>query len=33
MGFRPKYITFNCYGTLIDFDMVGAASRPMRERT
>ena len=33
MGFRPKYITFNCYGTLIDFDMAGAASRPMRERT
>ena len=33
MGFRPKHITFNRYGTLIDFDMAGAASRAMRERT
>lgn len=23
--FRPKYITFDCYGTLINFDMAGAA--------
>ncbi|RWC00291.1 MAG: haloacid dehalogenase type II [Mesorhizobium sp.] len=25
--FRPKYITFDCYGTLINFDMAGAARR------
>lgn len=25
--FRPKYITFDCYGTLTDFDMAGAARR------
>lgn len=25
--FRPKYITFDCYGTLINFDMAGAAKR------
>ena len=24
-GFRPKYVTFDCYGTLINFDMGGAA--------
>ena len=24
-GFRPKYVTFDCYGTLINFDMAGAA--------
>ena len=23
--FRPKYISFDCYGTLINFDMAGAA--------
>lgn len=23
--FRPKYITFDCYGTLINFEMAGAA--------
>lgn len=23
--YRPKYITFDCYGTLINFDMAGAA--------
>jgi len=22
--FRPKYITFDCYGTLTNFDMAGA---------
>ena len=25
MPFRPKYITFDCYGTLTNFDMAGAA--------
>lgn len=25
MTFRPKFITFDCYGTLINFDMAGAA--------
>jgi 2-haloacid dehalogenase len=25
--FRPKYITFDCYGTLTKFDMAGAARR------
>lgn len=25
--FRPKYITFDCYGTLTHFDMAGAARR------
>src|SRR5687767_9333874 len=25
--FRPKYITFDCYGTLTNFDMAGAAQR------
>lgn len=25
--FRPKYVTFDCYGTLINFDMAGAARR------
>lgn len=25
MSFRPKYITFDCYGTLTNFDMAGAA--------
>lgn len=24
-SFRPKYVTFDCYGTLINFDMAGAA--------
>ncbi|HBV90152.1 MAG TPA: haloacid dehalogenase type II, partial [Pantoea sp.] len=23
--FKPKFITFDCYGTLIRFDMAGAA--------
>lgn len=27
MTFRPKYITFDCYGTLTNFDMAGAAHR------
>lgn len=27
MTFRPKYITFDCYGTLTFFDMAGAARR------
>jgi 2-haloacid dehalogenase len=26
-GFRPKYVTFDCYGTLIDFEMAPAARR------
>ena len=25
--FRPKYISFDCYGTLTDFDIAGAARR------
>ena len=25
MAFRPKYITFDCYGTLTNFDMAGAS--------
>lgn len=27
MVFRPKFVTFDCYGTLINFDMAGAARR------
>jgi 2-haloacid dehalogenase len=27
MAFRPKYVTFDCHGTLINFDMAGAARR------
>ncbi|MCU0819226.1 MAG: haloacid dehalogenase type II [Beijerinckiaceae bacterium] len=27
MTFRPKYVTFDCHGTLIFFDMAGAARR------
>lgn len=27
MTFRPKFITFDCYGTLTKFDMAGAARR------
>lgn len=27
MTFRPKFITFDCYGTLTNFDMAGAARR------
>ncbi|WP_313688346.1 haloacid dehalogenase type II [Pantoea sp.] len=30
--FKPKYITFDCYGTLINFDMAGAAERCFKER-
>jgi 2-haloacid dehalogenase len=30
--FRPKYITFDCYGTLTNFDMAGAARRVYAER-
>lgn len=26
-AFRPKYVTFDCYGTLTHFDMAGAARR------
>jgi len=26
-AFRPKFITFDCYGTLTHFDMAGAARR------
>ena len=25
MTFRPKFITFDCHGTMIYFDMAGAA--------
>ena len=27
IDFEPKYITFDCYGTLTNFDMAGAARR------
>ena len=27
MTFRPKFVTFDCYGTLTHFDMAGAARR------
>ena len=27
MTFRPKFVTFDCYGTLTNFDMSGAARR------
>lgn len=30
--FKPKYITFDCYGTLINFDMAGAAARCFDDR-
>src|SRR5688500_20039237 len=30
--FRPKYVTFDCYGTLTNFDMAGAARRVYAER-
>lgn len=30
--FKPKFITFDCYGTLINFDMAGAAARCFSER-
>lgn len=30
--FRPKYVTFDCYGTLTNFDMAGAARRVYGER-
>ncbi|MDF7659618.1 haloacid dehalogenase type II [Erwiniaceae bacterium L1_54_6] len=30
--FKPKYITFDCYGTLINFDMAGAAERCFKQR-
>jgi 2-haloacid dehalogenase len=32
MAFRPKYVTFDCHGTLINFDMAGAARRIYGER-
>ncbi|BEO69108.1 dehalogenase (plasmid) [Serratia marcescens] len=30
--FKPKYITFDCYGTLINFDMSGAAEKVFATR-
>lgn len=30
--FKPKFITFDCYGTLINFDMAGAAERCFKQR-
>ena len=30
--FKPKFITFDCYGTLIRFDMAGAAQRCFSDR-
>lgn len=32
MTFRPKFITFDCYGTLTNFDMAGAARRIYAEQ-
>lgn len=32
MSFRPKYITFDCYGTLLDFEMGPAARRAYADR-
>tara|TARA_B100000767_G_C19771653_1_gene540380 strand:- start:2745 stop:3410 length:666 start_codon:yes stop_codon:yes gene_type:complete len=32
MTFRPKYVTFDCYGTLTNFDMAGATRRVYGER-
>ena len=32
MTFRPKFVTFDCYGTLTNFDMAGAARRVYGER-
>jgi len=31
-AFRPKFITFDCYGTLTNFDMAGAAQRVYGDR-
>lgn len=31
-AFRPKFITFDCYGTLIDFEMAAAARRVYGKR-
>ncbi|KQN63518.1 haloacid dehalogenase type II [Erwinia sp. E602] len=30
--FKPKFITFDCYGTLINFDMAGAAATIFADR-
>lgn len=30
--FKPKFITFDCYGTLINFDMAGAAQKAFSDR-
>lgn len=30
--FKPKFITFDCYGTLINFDMAGAAKKCFADR-
>lgn len=30
--FKPKFITFDCYGTLINFDMAGATERCFKDR-
>lgn len=30
--FKPKFITFDCYGTLINFDMAGAAKNIFADR-
>jgi 2-haloacid dehalogenase len=32
MALRPKYITFDCYGTLLNFDMAGSARRIYADR-
>ena len=31
-GFRPKYLTFDCYGTLIDFQMSSMAGAMLADR-
>ncbi|KEA54262.1 dehalogenase [Mangrovibacter sp. MFB070] len=31
-AFKPKFVTFDCYGTLINFDMAGAAERCFSDR-
>jgi FMN phosphatase YigB (HAD superfamily) len=32
MPFKPKFISFDCYGTLIDFEMGPAANSLFKDR-
>ena len=32
MAFKPKFISFDCYGTLINFEMGPAANRLFKDR-